>query len=171
MKTILFLGIIMILFLGIIICMITCILAQMIKSLCILQYRIGTLVKCQELVQLSLQQSFGNIMCPKGSPKFIPGDDMSRGLHGVEIIPPYTSSTAKLLGSKRSFTRIRTRYSQEGELRFDDMKPGISIQRFFSLTEERGLGTKEVLIASHRRGKVITTSSELLTLLVLLCLY
>jgi hypothetical protein len=44
-----------VLFLGIIICMITCILAQMIKSLCILQYRIGTLGKCQELVQLPLQ--------------------------------------------------------------------------------------------------------------------
>jgi hypothetical protein len=51
------------------------------------------------------------------------------------------------------------------------MKPGISVQRFFSLTEERGLSAKEVLIAGHRRGKVITTSSELLTLLVLLCLY
>jgi hypothetical protein len=43
-------------------------------------------------------------MCPEGSPELILGDDMSRGLHGVEIIPPYTSSTAKLLGSKRSLT-------------------------------------------------------------------
>jgi hypothetical protein len=51
------------------------------------------------------------------------------------------------------------------------MKPGISVQRFFSLTEERGLSAKEVLIAGHWRGKVITTSSELLMLLVLLCLY
>jgi hypothetical protein len=51
------------------------------------------------------------------------------------------------------------------------MKPGISVQRFFSLTEERGLGTEEVLIAGHWRGEVITTSSELLMLLVLLCLY
>jgi hypothetical protein len=51
------------------------------------------------------------------------------------------------------------------------MKPGISVQRFFSLTEERELGTKEVLIAGRWRIEVITTSSELLTLLVLLCLY
>jgi hypothetical protein len=86
-------------------------------------------------------------MCPEGSPEFIPGDDMSRRLHGVEIIPPYTSSTAKLLGSKRNFSRVRTRYSQEGELRFDDMKPGISVQRFFSLTEKWRLGTEKVLIA------------------------
>jgi hypothetical protein len=51
------------------------------------------------------------------------------------------------------------------------MKPGISVQGFFSLTEERRLSAKEVLIASHWRGKVVTSSSELLTLLVLLCLY
>jgi hypothetical protein len=51
------------------------------------------------------------------------------------------------------------------------MKPGISVQRFFSLTEEWRLSAKEVLIASHWRGKVVTTSPELLTLLVLLCLY
>jgi hypothetical protein len=51
------------------------------------------------------------------------------------------------------------------------MKSGISVQRIFSLTEERGLSAKEVLIAGHWRGKVIMTSSELLMLLVLLCLY
>jgi hypothetical protein len=51
------------------------------------------------------------------------------------------------------------------------MKAGISVQRFFSLTEERRLGTKKVLIASCWRVEVITTSSELLMLLVLLCLY
>jgi hypothetical protein len=51
------------------------------------------------------------------------------------------------------------------------MKLGISVQRFFSFTEERRLSAKEVLIAGHWRGKVVTTSSELLALLVLLCLY
>jgi hypothetical protein len=51
------------------------------------------------------------------------------------------------------------------------MKPGISVQGFFSFTEEWRLSAKEVLIAGHWRGKVITTSSELLMLLVLLCLY
>jgi hypothetical protein len=51
------------------------------------------------------------------------------------------------------------------------MKPGISVQRFFSLTEKWRLGTKKVLITSHWRIEVITTSLELLTLLVLLCLY
>jgi hypothetical protein len=51
------------------------------------------------------------------------------------------------------------------------MKPGISVQRFFSLTEKRRLGTEKVLITGHWRIEVVTTSSELLMLLVLLCLY
>jgi hypothetical protein len=100
-----------ILFLGVIICMVACILAQMIKSLCILQDRASALGKCQELIQLSLKQSFRNIMCPEGSPKFITRDNISRGVHGAEIIPPYPSSTEKLLGGKVSLTRVRTRYS------------------------------------------------------------
>jgi hypothetical protein len=92
-----------ILFLGVIIRMISCILTQMIKSLCILEDCTGALVKCQEFIQLSLQQSFWNIMCPESCPKLIPGDNMPYRLHGVEIIPPYPSSTTELLGSKGSF--------------------------------------------------------------------
>jgi hypothetical protein len=44
-----------VLFLGIIICMIPCVLAQMIKILCVLQNGVGTLCKSQELIKLSLQ--------------------------------------------------------------------------------------------------------------------
>jgi hypothetical protein len=51
------------------------------------------------------------------------------------------------------------------------MKPGISVQRLLSLTEKWRLGTKKVLIAGHWRIEVVTTSSGLLMLLVLLCLY
>jgi hypothetical protein len=86
-------------------------------------------------------------MCPEGSLKFLPGDNMSSGLHGTKIIPPNAGSTTKLLGGKVSFTRVRTRYSKKGELRFNSMKPGIGIQRFFSFTEKWGLGTEEILIA------------------------
>jgi hypothetical protein len=93
-----------ILFLGVIIRMISRILTQMIKSLCVLQDRTGTLGKCQEFIQLSLQQSFRNIICSEGCPKLIPGDNMPCRLHGAEIIPPYPSSTTELLGGKGSFT-------------------------------------------------------------------
>jgi hypothetical protein len=38
------------------------------------------------------------------------------------------------------------------------MKPGIGIQRFFSLTEKWGLTTEEILITCHLGVGVITTS-------------
>jgi hypothetical protein len=139
--------------------MIACILAQMIKSLCILQYRASALGECQEFIQLLLEQSFWNVMCPEGSPKFFPRDNMSRGLHGAKIIPPYAGSAVKLLGGKVILTQVRIRYSKESELRFNDMKPGIGIQRFFSLTKKWRLGTEEILLASHLGIEVITTSS------------
>jgi hypothetical protein len=43
-----------ILFLGITVDVIACILAQMIKDLCILQYCTGALGECQEFIQLPL---------------------------------------------------------------------------------------------------------------------
>jgi hypothetical protein len=43
------------------------------------------------------------MICPESSPKFFPGDNMSNGLHGAKIIPPYAGSTAKLLGGEVSF--------------------------------------------------------------------
>jgi hypothetical protein len=50
------------------------------------------------------------------------------------------------------------------------MEPSIGIQWFFSLTKKGRLGTDEVLVTGHGRIAVITTSTELLMLLVLLCL-
>jgi hypothetical protein len=108
-------------------------------------------------------------MRSKGDPEFIPCDDMPCRLHGIEIVPPDSSSSTKLLSSKGSFARIRTWYGQESELRFDDVEPSVGIQWFFGLTEERRLGTKEILVTSHRRISIVTASSELM-LLILLCL-
>jgi hypothetical protein len=48
------------------------------------------------------------------------------------------------------------------------MEPSIGIQGLFSFTEERRLCTDEILVTSHGRIVIIPTSSELLTLLVLL---
>jgi hypothetical protein len=49
------------------------------------------------------------------------------------------------------------------------VEPGIGIQWFLGLTEERRLGTEEILVTSHRRITIIPASSELM-LLILLCL-
>jgi hypothetical protein len=51
------------------------------------------------------------------------------------------------------------------------MKPSIGVQGFFSLTEKWRLDTDEILIVGHWRIEVVSTSPELLTLLVLMCLY
>jgi hypothetical protein len=110
-------------------------------------------------------------MCPEGNPKFLPGDNMFSGLHGAKIIPPNVGSTTKLLGGKVSFTRVHTRDSKEGELRFNNMKPGVGIKRFFSFTEKWRLGAEEILIACHLGVEVIMTSSGLLAMLVLLGLH
>jgi hypothetical protein len=84
---------------------------------------------------------------------------MSSGLHGAKIIPPNASSATKLLSGEVSFTRVCTRYSKKGELRFNSMKLGIGIKRFFRFTEKWGLGAEEILIACHLGVEVITTSS------------
>jgi hypothetical protein len=47
------------------------------------------------------------------------------------------------------------------------MEPGIGIQWFLGLTEERRLSTEEILVASHRRITIIPASSELLLLIQL----
>jgi hypothetical protein len=106
----------MILFLGLIVRMIACILAQTIKSLYILQYRASALGECQEFIQLLVHQSFKNMMCPEGIPKFFPGDNMAIRLHGAIVIPPNTGNTTKLLGGEVSFARVRTWYNEKGEL-------------------------------------------------------
>jgi hypothetical protein len=111
------------------------------------------------------------MMCPEGIPKFFLGDNMAIGLHGTMVIPPNAGGTTKLLGGEVSFIRVRTWYSKKGELSFNSMKLDVSIKRFFSFTEKWGLSTKEILIACHLGVEIITTSSGLLTILILLCLY
>jgi hypothetical protein len=111
------------------------------------------------------------MVCPEGSPKFLPGDNMASRLHGTKVIPPNAGSASKLLRSEVSFTRVCTRYSKKGELQFNSTEPGIGIKRFFSFTEQWRLGAEEILIDCHLRIEVIMTSSGLLAMLILLCLY
>ena len=62
--------------LGITISMITSILAQVIKDLCILQYRAVSLCQCQEFIHLPIHESLRNMMRPKGGPEFVLEDYM-----------------------------------------------------------------------------------------------
>ena len=63
--------------LGVSIRMMARVLAQMIEGLCILKNSAGSLIQSQEFIQLSLNQSLGNMMCPKSIPEFLPRYNMS----------------------------------------------------------------------------------------------
>ena len=96
--------------LGVSIRMMARVLAQMIEGLCILKNSAGSLIQSQEFIQLSLNQSLRNMMCPKSIPEFLPRDNMSNRLHSTIVIPPNTSGATKLLGGELSLVRSSTRY-------------------------------------------------------------
>jgi hypothetical protein len=83
--------------------MIARVLAQVIQSLCVLKYSAVSLGKCQTFIELSLNESFRDMVCPKGGLKFFPGDNMSIRLHGIVVVAPNASSTTELLGYEESF--------------------------------------------------------------------
>jgi hypothetical protein len=70
--------------------------------MCILKYSAVSLGKCQKFIELLLNESFRDMVRPKDSLEFFPGDDMSIRLHGIAVVPPNTSSTTELLGCEES---------------------------------------------------------------------
>jgi hypothetical protein len=88
--------------------MIARVLAQVIKSLCVLKYSAVSLGKCQKFIELSLNKSFRDMVCSKGGLEFFPGDDMSIRLHGILVVPPNASSTTELLGCEKSLVCLGT---------------------------------------------------------------
>jgi hypothetical protein len=86
--------------------MITRVLAQVVEDLCILHDGAGSLSQIQKSIELSLNESFGNVMCSESSLEFSPGDNMTSWLHGMVMIPPYAGSAAKLLGCEERLVLI-----------------------------------------------------------------
>jgi hypothetical protein len=82
---------------GISVRMITHVLAQVVEDLCILHDSAGSLSQVQKFIELSLNESFGNLVRSESSPEFIPGDNMTSRPHGLVMVPPYASSATKLL--------------------------------------------------------------------------
>jgi hypothetical protein len=78
----------MITFAGISVHMITRILAQVIEDLCILHDGAGSLSQIQKFIELSLNESLGNVVRSKSGPEFILGDNMTSRLHGMVMVPP-----------------------------------------------------------------------------------
>jgi hypothetical protein len=83
--------------------MITRVLAQVIKSLCVLKYSAVPLDKRQKFIELSLNESFQYTVRSKGCLEFFPSDNMSIRLHCIVVVPSNASITTKLLGCEESF--------------------------------------------------------------------
>jgi hypothetical protein len=86
--------------------MITHVLAQVIESLCILHDSAGSLGQSQEFIELSLNESFWNVVRSVSGPKFVPCDNMISRLHSVVMVPPYAGGAAKLLSHEEFLIRV-----------------------------------------------------------------
>jgi hypothetical protein len=75
-------------FAGIIVCMVSRVLAQVVEDLCILHDGAGSLSQVQKFIELSLNESFGYVVCSKRGPKLVPSDDMIGRLYSMIVIPP-----------------------------------------------------------------------------------
>jgi hypothetical protein len=93
---------------GISVRMTTRVLAQVIEDLCILHDGAGSLSQIQKFIELSLNESFRDVVHSKSGPKFVPNDDMTGRLHSMVMIPPHAGSATKLLGCKECLVLIRT---------------------------------------------------------------
>jgi hypothetical protein len=86
--------------------MVSRVLAQVVKDLCILQDDAGSLSQIQKFIELSLNESFRDVVHSKSGPKLAPSDDMNGRLHGLIMIPPDAGSAMELLGCKERFVLI-----------------------------------------------------------------
>jgi hypothetical protein len=71
--------------------MITCVLAQMIKDLCILHDSAGSLGQNQKFIELSLNESLWNVVRSENGLEFVTCDYMTSRLHGMVMVPPYAA--------------------------------------------------------------------------------
>jgi hypothetical protein len=120
-----------------------------IESLCVLKYSAVSLGQYQKFIELSLNESFRDMVRSKGGLEFFPSDNISLRLHSIVVVPPNASSTTKLLGCEESFICFGAWDGEYCKLGFDGTEPGIYIKGLFSLMEERRLCTKEILITSR----------------------
>jgi hypothetical protein len=86
--------------------MITRVLVQVIEGLCILHDSAGCLGQSQEFIELSLKESFWNVVRSESGPEFVPCDNMTSRLHGVVMVPPYVGSAVKLLSREECLVRV-----------------------------------------------------------------
>jgi hypothetical protein len=118
------------------ICMITCILAQVVEGLSILQYRAGSLIECQKLIQLAIKNSSWDVVPSEGSLEFLPRHFMISGEHSTKVVSPSPSRATKLLRGEASLGIIRAVSYEEGKLGLNNAEPHVDIQWILCLGEQ-----------------------------------
>jgi hypothetical protein len=88
------------------ICMIPSMLAQVIKSLSILQHCPVALSECQKLIELSVHNPGWYVVSPKSCLELSPFHLSVIWLHGKKMVPPSPCGSAKLLGGEPDFSDL-----------------------------------------------------------------
>jgi hypothetical protein len=86
--------------------MIPGILAQVIKSLSILQHCLVALSECQKLVELSVHNSGWYMVPPESCLELSPFHLSVIWLHSKKMVPPSPCGSAKLLGGEPDFSDL-----------------------------------------------------------------
>jgi hypothetical protein len=142
--------------------MVPCILAQVVESLRILQYRAGSLIECQKLIQLAIKNASWDMVPSESSLEFLPRHFMISGEHSTEVVPPSPSRAAKLLCGEASLGFIRAVSREEGKLGLNDMEPHVGVQRILCLGEQGRLHTQKLLVGCRCRRSLMLASTMLL---------
>jgi hypothetical protein len=142
--------------------MVTYILAQVVEGLSVLQYRVGSLIKCQKLIQLAIKKSSGNVVPSESGLEFLPRHFMISREHSTEVVPPSPSRAAKLLRGEASLGFIRAVSHEEGKLGLNDAEPHVGVQQILCLSEQGWLHAQELLIGCRCRRSLMLASTMLL---------
>jgi hypothetical protein len=137
---------------------VTCILAQVVEGLSVLQYSAGCLIKCQKLIQLAVENSSWNVVPSESSLEFLPRHFMISGEYSTEVVPPSPSKAAKLLRSEVSLGIIRAVSREEGKL-LNDAEPHVGVQQILCLGEQWWLHAQELLVGRRCRRSLMLAST------------
>src|SRR5688500_14856460 len=104
-----------------------------------MQHIPSSLGEGQKLVELALQETFGNVMRLERRLELIPTDHVASRQHGMVVVPPKPCGATQLLSCKPRLVVVRAWSGEKLELGFDRSNPCVSIERFLCLLEQRGL--------------------------------
>jgi hypothetical protein len=138
--------------------MVTCILAQVVEGLSVLQYRAGSLIKCQKLIQLAIENSGWNVVPSESSLEFLPRHFIISGEHSTEVVPLSPNRAAKLLHGKASLGIIRAVSREEGKVGLNDAEPHVGVQQILCLGEQGWLHAQELLVGCRCQRSLMLAS-------------